>query len=277
MSALLDTLLVAVAIATVGGAVVAVSARVPRLAVLGALVALLGAPFVADPVPSVLAVAARLAGGVLAAYLVWIALRGVPGTGARGTRLGWPAEAAVACAAFVGGWLLASSLGAGVGGQDGAGSGAAAAAAIGAATALATLAAGPVLLARDGLRFGLGLLLLLNAASMLGAGAGGPRAADDTLLDLVAVGYALGVAATGAAVAWLIDRSVTDRGTLDLTEELRGTRAAATPPAGIRLSERRDEEETNRWIVPLPAASGADGEDGGSPRAAAARTGSAEG
>ena len=53
--------LVLVAVLATFGAAVATAARVPRVAVLGLVLALVAAPFVADPAPSALAIASRLA------------------------------------------------------------------------------------------------------------------------------------------------------------------------------------------------------------------------
>ena len=95
-----------------------------------------------------------------------------------GWRVGWPGAAAVAIVGFAIGWLAAGSIGTTLSAGDGDGPsvGAAAAlaagsliprAALGAAVALAALAAAPVLVGRDVLRLGLGLLLLLTAAGLL--------------------------------------------------------------------------------------------------------------
>lgn len=216
--------LVVVALVVTGGAVAAVSAREPRLATLGLLVALLGAPFVADPLPGTIAVAARLVGTVLGAYVVWVSLRAAPGPTV-GSRIGWPGAAAIAMAAFAAGWLSATTIGAGLASisGDGPSSGAAAAslvagspvarAALGASFALVALAAGPVLVARDVLRLGLGLLLLIAAVELLGEALGGR--ADDPYELALGILYAGG----GLAVAGLVLRSFRVHGDL----ALRGT------------------------------------------------------
>src|SRR5690606_39064001 len=90
--------LTAVAIVAVAGAVVAVSAREGRVAVLGLVLALVVSPLVALPVPDVLSLAIRMVAGVLAAYLLWAVLRG-PSRRTAGSRLGWPVEAVVALVA----------------------------------------------------------------------------------------------------------------------------------------------------------------------------------
>src|SRR5215213_4338558 len=94
--------LVALATITIGGAVLAVSARDVRATVLGLLVALLGASLVADPWPGPLPILARIAATLLAVRLLAIGLRGEDAT--HGTRIGWPTEALLAAAAGVAGY-----------------------------------------------------------------------------------------------------------------------------------------------------------------------------
>src|SRR5688572_4946273 len=68
--------LAGVALAVVLGAIVAGSARNARTAVLGLILALVGASFVADPLPDTLALAGRLVGAMLGGYLLWVVSRG---------------------------------------------------------------------------------------------------------------------------------------------------------------------------------------------------------
>src|SRR5512135_628937 len=103
-------LLVLLAALTVAGGVVAVSAPDPRHAALGAFATALLAAFVADPLPSPEALAARTVGAVLGGWLTWIALRSAPRR-TDGSALGLPGSAAVAIVGFVAGWLAAGSLG----------------------------------------------------------------------------------------------------------------------------------------------------------------------
>ncbi|HEY6571038.1 MAG TPA: hypothetical protein VIZ22_12145, partial [Candidatus Limnocylindrales bacterium] len=88
-------LLVALAGLVAVGGIVAVSAREPRFAVLGVIIALVGAGYVADPLPSLAALAARLTGAVLGGYLIWVALRRAPAQTA-GWHVGWPGAVALA-------------------------------------------------------------------------------------------------------------------------------------------------------------------------------------
>ena len=228
-------LVVLAAIAAAGG-VVAVSAATPRLAALGMLVALIGSAYVADPLPGPFGLGARLVGTTLAAYLVWIALRRAPGA-VPGTLLGWGAALAIAAAAFLAGWLAAGSLGAalssGTGDGPGPGLGAAALAAgspvaraaLGAALALTALAAPPVILARDTLRLGFGLLLLLASAMLVWNAIGGAR---DGVIEL---SFATLTAVAGAGVAAVISAGLRRTGDLEIHDTLRRDPAIRHRPA----------------------------------------------
>jgi hypothetical protein len=200
------------AVAAAGG-VVAVSAREPRFATLGAFVAIVAGAYVADPVPGLPALAARLVAAVLAGYLVWIALRGAPARTA-GWHVGWPGATALAMVAFAAGWLAAGSLATALGATISGGPSTAAVApalvtgspvarsALGAAFALLALSAAPVLVARDALRLGLGLLLLVAAAGLV-------RNALATGSDgIVELAFAVLEAVSGAAVAGLVAASL---------------------------------------------------------------------
>ena len=208
------------AVVAAGGAL-AVSAREPRLAALGTLVALLGSAYVVDPLPGPLVLGARLVGAVIAGYLVWIALRRAPAPlPPRGIRV--PGSIVIAITAFSAGWLTATTLAAtlGVGPGDGPSSAGAATAladgslvpraALGAAFALVALAAGPVLIARDVLRLGLALLLLIAAAGLAGNALGVGAAAPADLA------FAVLTALAGGAVASVITGSLRATGDLDL-------------------------------------------------------------
>ena len=120
------------------------------------IVTIIGAAYVTEPLPGIVALAARLAGSSLAGYLVWVSLRGAPPPTA-GWQVGWPVAAAVAIVAFAIGWLASGTIGNAIveasGGATAVGAAAALAsgspvprAAFGAALALTALAAAPVLL-----------------------------------------------------------------------------------------------------------------------------------
>jgi hypothetical protein len=236
--------LVLLAALVASGGALAVSAREPRLAALGTLVALVGSAYVEDPLPGPLSLGARLAGTVLAGYLVWIALRRAPSPlRAGGFRV--PGAFAIAVAAFAAGWLTATALGPALGLGHGEGpstSGAAASlaagspvscAALGAAFALVALAAGPVLLARDVLRLGLALMLLIAAADLAGnaLGMGADAPADLAIAVLTAL--------AGAAVAAVVTASIRATGDLDLrtgTDRETAVRHRATDDAHRRTA-----------------------------------------
>lgn len=177
--------LAGVAAAVLAGALVAVSARDGRLVVVGLAAALVLAPLLADPLGSPLGLTARLAGGILGAYLLWVAVRG--GGESSGSRLGWPAEGLLGLAAFgVGYWthgLGAPALGP--------------AEASGAGFALAALGVVPAATGRDVLRIGIGLFVLLQGALLVRTGLGGN---PGDLEQLVIAGL---LAALGGSVATL--------------------------------------------------------------------------
>jgi hypothetical protein len=239
--------LVILALLVAMGGVVAVGAATPRLAALGMFVALIGSAYVADPLPSTLALGARLAGSTLAGYLVWIALRRAPAT-VPGISVAWPGAAAVAGAAFLIGWLAAGSLGAALAASSGAGPGLGsigaalaaespvARAALGASLALAAAAAAPVVIARDMLRTGIALLLLLASATLLRNALG---TSGDPVFEL---GVAVLTALAGAAVGALIAVSLRRVGDLLLRDSLRrdpAVRHRAADDAHLTLDDGR--------------------------------------
>jgi len=227
--------LVILAVLVAGGAVVAVGSSTPRLAALGMLVALVGSAYVADPLPGPVGLGARLAGSMLAGYLVWIALRKAP-VSVPGAAVGLPGAAAIAAVAFVAGFLAAGSLGTAlVGTGDGPGLGTVGAtlaagslvarSAFGAGLALVAVSLGPVLVARDTLRLGIGLLLLLAAATLVRNGLG---TSGDEVLEL---GVAVLTAFAGAGVSAVIDASLQRTGDLALRDSLRREPAIRHRPA----------------------------------------------
>ncbi len=222
--------LVLFAVLAVAGGVVAVVAPNPRHAVLGAFGALVVAAFAADPLPGASALVARTAGAALGGWLVWIAVRSAPAA-ARRSALGWPGAAGAAIVAFLAGWVTAASLGAALAtpAADGSISGIAAAslasgsvvpaAAVGAAAALAVLAATPVFRPRDGLRLGLGSVLLLAATGLV------VNALGATPDDATGLAFAVLAAGLGAAVAAVVGALLRTSGDLELHD--RGRRESA--------------------------------------------------
>jgi len=200
----MNPVLGAVAAVVVAGAVVAVSVRDGRLAVVGLAATLVFAALLGTPLDAPLGLAASLTGGILAAYLLWIAVRGGGMTG--GSRLGWPTEALLAGAAFFVG-LGTPGLGAPALGPVEAQA---------AGFALAALAVVPVATGRDVLRVGIGLFLLLQAALLMGVGLDGHPS------QLEQVVTATLVAALGGAVAALGYAARSDgSGGFGLSAELR--------------------------------------------------------
>ena len=175
----------AVAVGVLAGAVVAVSVRDGRIAVVGLVTMLVFSPIVADPIGTPLALAARLAGGILAAYLLWIAVRG--GGLTSGSRIGWPAEALLAAGAFV--------VGLGTPGLGATALGPVEAQAAG--FALAVLSVVPVATGRDVLRIGIGLFVLLQAALLVRVGLDGNPSELEQLVTAALI------AALGGSVAAL--------------------------------------------------------------------------
>ncbi len=224
------------------GGVAAVAAATPRLAVLGLLLALTGAAYVVEPVPGPLALGVRLVGTTLGTYLVWIALRRAPG-GLPAASVGWTGSAVIAIAAFVAGFLAAGTLGTALAGgsPEGPGTGGVASAliagslvpraALGASLALTALAVPQVVLARDTLRLGVGLLLLLAATGLASNALFGlPDAVEDLALALLTAG-------AGAGTAALVAASVRRGGELVIRDSLR-------PDAPIRHRAADDAHRT---------------------------------
>lgn len=170
----------------IAGAVTAVAAREPRVALLGLLVVLLGAAFLADPLPSPLAMSGRIVAAVLAARLIAIAIRGGDERTA-GSRLGWPVEALAAAAAAVVGYGT-HGLGAPGGGPPEAQA---------AGFAIGVLAAAPIVSGRDVFRLGTGSILLLTAGLLVRQAIGGT---PSELEELATSGLVVGL---GGAVAAL--------------------------------------------------------------------------
>jgi hypothetical protein len=190
-----NPILAGVALAVVAGAVVAVSARDPRAVVLALAAVLVLAPALADPMAAPSGSAARSVGGILAGYLLWIAVRGRPEAGVlsattEGSRIGWPTEVLVAAAASVAGWA-AHGLGAPADGP---------ALASVAAFAVAAVAVAPVMTGRDVMRIGTGLILPIQAALLVRVALGGtPDPLEHLLTAAMLVALAGGIAAMARA------------------------------------------------------------------------------
>lgn len=186
----MSPLLVAAGALVAVGSAVAIGAATTRIAVLGLLVALVLAPFVADPLPASAVLGYRIAAAALAAFLLLLAGRvddrpAVP-------PLGLPATLVASLAA------LAAGLGATAVGLPSFGT----AEALGPALAGLVVALAPVTRARHPFRLGAGLLVLANAA-LLGRVAlvGTPPALEGLLAGAALVAVAAGAAAAAATGA----------------------------------------------------------------------------
>jgi hypothetical protein len=185
--------LAGLACVVVAGAVVAITAREARAALLGLLVALLAAALVADPLPGPLPIAARLASAFLACRFIAIAIRDLDEP-TSGSRLGWPVEAIAAAAAAV--------IGFGTHGLGAPGEGAAEAQAAG--FAVGVLAASPIVSSRDTFRLGMGAILLLLGGLLVRQGLSGTPSELEQLVTsglVVGLGGAVGVVVAGARTA----------------------------------------------------------------------------
>jgi hypothetical protein len=185
--------LAGLACVVVAGAVVAITAREARAALLGLLVALLAAALVAGPLPGPLPIAARLASAFLACRLIAIAIRDLDEP-TSGSRLGWPVEAIAAAAAAV--------IGFGTHGLGAPGEGAAEAQAAG--FAVGVLAASPIVSSRDTFRLGMGAILLLLGGLLVRQGLSGTPSELEQLVTsglVVGLGGAVGVVIAGARTA----------------------------------------------------------------------------
>lgn len=200
----MNPLLTVVALAVVGGGVVAVSSHDARSALLGLVLALVAAPLLADPPPHLLPLAIRIVAAVLAGELVWITIRATS-TSTRGSSLGWPVELLVAAAAFVVGWGIADF------GSDGNGPREAMAAGV----ALAAISLNPMLLGRDTFRIGTGIVLLVLAATVLRVALSGT---PGPLEQIVTGGLTVGL---GAALAVLCANAFAAAGEFEMPERRR--------------------------------------------------------
>lgn len=185
--------LAGLACVVVAGAVVAVSARETRTALLGLLVALLGASLIADPLPGPLPIAARLASAFLACRLIAVAIRNLD-VPTSGSRLGWPVDVLAAAAAAI--------IGFGTHGLGAPGLGPAEAQAAG--FALGVLAASPIVSSRDVFRLGVGTILLIVGGLLVREGISGTPSELEQLVTsglVVGLGGAVGVVILGARSA----------------------------------------------------------------------------
>ncbi len=189
----MNPILLATAAAVVGGAVIAVSAREGRAAVLGLGISLIAAPLLANPVPGVLGLAVRIVSALLAVYLLWVTLRETS-QATRGSLLGWPVDLLTAAAAFV--------IGFGTPGLGAEALGPAEAQAAG--FALAAMAVNPIVFGRDAYRLGIGLILLVTGATLVRTSLAGTPTPFEQLITsglTIALGGAVAVLCANAYAA----------------------------------------------------------------------------
>jgi hypothetical protein len=234
-----NLLLAAVAIVVVAGGVIAVSSRESRAAILGLTLAAVAAPLVADPLPEMLPLAARLVAAILGGFLLWVAVRGQPAT--RGSRLGWPVEGLLAAAAAVAGFGAIGIVAPGPAAEVLVGADRAVIApreALAAGFATASLAIGPIFAGRDVLRLGTGLVLAVLAAQLVRVGlAGSPSGFE----QIVTAGLTVAVAGASASLAANAVQSGSGLEPSTVPRPAAGPRPAAEPatPAGAEASPRR--------------------------------------
>jgi hypothetical protein len=99
------SLAVVVGLVVVGAAIVAVCAADGRLVAIAIFAALAASPLLASPLPGALQIAARFVAALLAAYVLWIVMKG-GAVRSEGSAIGILAEIAVAAAAYVLGWWI---------------------------------------------------------------------------------------------------------------------------------------------------------------------------
>jgi len=221
-----NPILAGVALAVTLGAVVAISSREARTALVGLALALGLAPFLGDPLPQVSTLATRVVAAALTAYLLRAAVGAAPPAAARhpsrpgGSRIGWPAELLIAAAAWIVALNLAHGLDAlSVGGAASTPGGLALLAprAVTAAAGLALTIVGivPALAGKDALRAAIGSLVLSQGVLLFRTGVA------DAPGDLEQLGGVMVLLAIGVAGAWLIGAE---------------GRQAATPPQGLEMA-----------------------------------------
>lgn len=210
----MNPIFVGVALALSVGAIVAISARDARTALMGLAVTLVATPFLSDPLPPLSTLAMRVVGAALAAFLLRSAVvsnadeldrrRKQPGHG--GSRIGWPTETLLAIAAWVVGVNVYAHLqsftlgGPGTLGTDILGSLDAGSLATGAGLAVIVVAVVPALGSREGLRTAVGLLTLVQGMLLFRSGVAG---APSDLEQLAGVALIVAAAVTGSMLVGL--------------------------------------------------------------------------
>jgi hypothetical protein len=198
----MSPILAGATLAVAAGAVIAASAREARAALIGVALVLGLGPFVAEPLPGPAILGVRVVTGILVAYLLW-AVAGAAEVRGLGSRIGWPAEAALGLAAAICGVALAGSLASLQPGlPEPAGQPAFAITTsglvLGTGLALVAIGLAPAFLARVPLRATIGLLLLAQGIVLARTGIAG---APGDLEQLGVNGLVLAIGAAGALIA----------------------------------------------------------------------------
>jgi hypothetical protein len=196
-----NPLLAGVALAVTAGAVIAASAREARAALIGLALALGLGPFLAEPLPGPALLGERVVTGILVAFVLW-AVSGTVDVRGLGSRIGWPAEAALALAAATAGVAIVASLDSLQPGLSESITGPLALTpsglTLGTGLALVTIGLAPAFLARVSLRTTIGLLLVTQGVVLARTGIAG---APGDLEQLGVDGLLLAVGAAGALIA----------------------------------------------------------------------------
>jgi hypothetical protein len=222
-----SAVLAAASFVTVAGALVAISGRDARVALLGLVVALVAAPLLADPPPEPAALGVRVVAALLGGYLLFMTLRDSTAM-TRGSLAGLPAETLAAAAAYV--------IGYGTHGLGGAALGPTAASATG--FALAVISVAPIVRGADVFRLGVALAILVTGAELIRVGLAGT---PSPLEQLMTAGLTLGLLGT---VAVLCANTVAATGGLALRNEPRRSalfeahQITPTAPSSLRGSWR---------------------------------------
>jgi hypothetical protein len=199
-----SVLLVAASLVTVAGALLAITGRDARIALLGLVVALVASTFLADPLPALPAIGVRIVAALLGGYLLFMTLRDTS-VATRGSLVGLPAETLAGAAAYV--------IGYGTSGLGSAPLGPTEASAAG--FALAVIAVAPIVRGADVFRLGVALAILVTGAELIRVGLAGT---PSPLEQLMTAGLTLGLLGT---VAVLCANAVAATGGLALRNEPR--------------------------------------------------------
>ncbi|MCI0582395.1 MAG: hypothetical protein L0227_05785 [Chloroflexi bacterium] len=207
--------LAGVALAVTAGAVIAASSREARAALVGLALVLGLGPFLTDPLPGAAILGARVVTGVLVVYLLWAVAATTESRGL-GSRIGWPAETAIALGVAIAGVAIAGQIEgllSGIPPEAGGGGGpldALTPAALALAAGLVALVAGlaPAFFGRGGLPTAVGLLLVVQGLVLARTGLAGPPGA----LEQLGINGLVLTLGTSAALIAIIERRSTPDG-----------------------------------------------------------------